>query len=108
MNHSIEILFFAGCPRWRTALDRANEAVSALGLSGAVEVRARQVEGEDEAVREGFLGSPTVRVDGRDVERGANQRDEFGLRCRLYYVDGRPDGAPPVEWIKNAIVDAGR
>ena len=108
MNHCIEILFFAGCPRWRIAVDRANEAVAALGLSGVVEVRERQVENEEEAVRIRFLGSPTVLVDGRDVELGVTQRDDFGLRCRLYHTDGRPDAAPSVEWIKNALLGADR
>jgi hypothetical protein len=108
MNHCIEILFFAGCPRWGIALDRANEAVAALGLSGWVEVRERQVETEDEAVRIRFLGSPTVLVDGRDVELGATQGDDFGLRCRLYQVNRRPDAAPSVEWIKTALLGADR
>jgi hypothetical protein len=108
VNHSIDILFFAECAHWRIALDRVSDALVALGLVGVVEVRLHQVENEDEASQLKFLGSPTIRIDGRDVEIGASERADFGLRCRFYEDDGKFDAAPPVEWIKNALVSADR
>jgi len=45
------------------------------------------VETPAQAVTTGFLGSPTVRVNGRDIEPA--RVDELGgaMRCRLYRTD---------------------
>jgi hypothetical protein len=56
-----------------------------------------------EAVRKRFLGSPTVHVDGLDVEPDAVTRDDYGLQCRVYWHDGRLEGAPPSRWIAAAL-----
>jgi hypothetical protein len=37
-----------------------------------------------QAEEERFLGSPSVRVEGVDIEPGAGERTDFGLKCRLY------------------------
>jgi hypothetical protein len=50
-----------------------------------------------------FLGSPTVRVDGRDVEPGADLREDFGLKCRLYRTEDGLTGTPAEEWLLAAI-----
>lgn len=63
----------------------------------------RRVPHEDAAQRERFLGSPTVRVDSRDVEPGAEERDDFGLKCRLYRVPSGLRGAPLDEWVLDAL-----
>jgi hypothetical protein len=98
----LEVLVFDGCPNVDLTVERARAAVAAAGVVGAV-VRVVRVEGEESALEQRFLGSPTVRVDGCDVEPGAHARDDFGLQCRLYAVEGRFDGAPPVEWIRAAL-----
>jgi hypothetical protein len=45
-----------------------------------------------------------VRVDGRDVEPGAADRDDFGLKCRLYRSDEGTSGIPPGRWIREALL----
>ena len=54
-------------------------------------------------MREHFLGSPTVRVDGRDVEPGAEQRQDFGMKCRLYATPDGLRGTPPDQWALDAL-----
>jgi hypothetical protein len=93
----VEVLVFDGCPNVDVALGRARAAVSSANVP--VDVRVVRVESEEEARRLRFLGSPTVRVDGVDIEPGAKDRDDFGLQCRVYSVGGRLEGAPPAEWI---------
>jgi hypothetical protein len=61
------------------------------------------VESEEDAKRLRFVGSPTVRVDGADVEPAAAAREDFALQCRVYQVDGRLEGAPPTSWIASAL-----
>jgi hypothetical protein len=67
------------------------------------DVVVRRVETPEEAESEHFLGSPTVRVDGDDVDPTANGREEFGLECRLYRTEEGLVGTPPEEWIRAAL-----
>jgi hypothetical protein len=69
-------------------------------------VAERERSGAEEAnaaVAERFLGSPTVRVDGVDVEAGAEKRCDFGLKCRLYSTTPGLQGTPPEEWVLRAL-----
>src|ERR1019366_5892542 len=93
----IEILFFEGCPNVNEAIDRARAASKGTGVPANVSIV--RVRSQDEALRLRFLGSPTVRVDGNDVDPTAPARDDFGLQCRIYTVEGRFEGSPPVDWI---------
>lgn len=92
------MLFFDGCPNVEVAIGRARQATESDG--GSAELHLVRGEGEADAVARAFLGSPTVRVDGRDVDGSADARTDFGLQCRVYSVDGHPEGAPPVAWVE--------
>jgi hypothetical protein len=64
------------------------------------------VNDADTARSIGFLGSPTIRIDGQDVELSARSAQTFGLTCRTYVAGGRRAGVPPIEWIRGAIREA--
>jgi hypothetical protein len=100
----IELLFFQGCPH-HEALE-----CSLRELLGDAEFSARValVEVSDQAAAERlrFLGSPTLRVDGHDVEPGADARSDFGLKCRLYRSAKALSGVPPQEWVRAALATA--
>lgn len=98
---TVEILFFEGCPNAELAETRAREAIARAGVSA--DLHLVRIEDEADAVRRRFLGSPSVRVDGVDVEGPARDRADFGLQCRVYSVDRRLEGAPPVAWIRTAL-----
>jgi hypothetical protein len=55
------------------------------------------------ATRRRFLGSPTVRVDGQDVEPGAEERSEFVLACRVYSTEQGLAGRPDARWIRDML-----
>jgi hypothetical protein len=55
------------------------------------------------ARQERFLGSPTVRVNGRDVEPNAEQRTDYGTKCRLYRTPAGLSGQPQEEWLRAAL-----
>jgi hypothetical protein len=97
----VELLYFDGCPNYEGLRQRVERLLAELGRAEQLElVRIASVE-EAEAQR--FLGSPTVRVDGRDVEPGAGERTDFGLQCRIYAgADGlRP--TPSDELVESAL-----
>jgi hypothetical protein len=62
----------------------------------------------DAAAEWRFLGSPTILVDGRDVEPGAEQRHEFGLCCRVYRTERGLAGHPDEAWVREALIGAAR
>ena len=100
----IEIFYFAGCPNHPPAVGRVLEALQQEGVSAEL----LQVEVKDAATAcvMGFLGSPTIRIDGRDVEPAARSAQPFGLTCRTYFDDGYRAGVPPIEWIRAAVREA--
>lgn len=96
----IEILSFAGCPHREATVERTLEVLSALGADAEViEVEVRDGAG---AARLCFPGSPTVRVDGVDIEPGAEVRGHDALSCRMYGASG----IPPRELLVQAIAGA--
>ncbi|MBS1860553.1 MAG: hypothetical protein JSS68_02465 [Actinobacteria bacterium] len=97
----IELLYFEGCPSHEEALSRLRDLIAKEGLDAEVELR--RIESAGEAARERFLGSPTIRVDGADVDPGAAGRECFGLECRLYRAEGGVSRIPPDAWIESAL-----
>ncbi len=96
----IRVLTFAGCPNCDATANLVREVVDELGLETAV--NHVQVHDESEAVQLGFYGSPSVQIDGRDIEpERRGHAPLFG--CRLYTDDGRRSGVPPKEMIVRAI-----
>jgi hypothetical protein len=83
----VELLYWDGCPSHPQALADLREAMAQLGLDGE-QVTVREVGTGARADRERFVGSPTIRIDGVDVEDPGDE--PFGLTCRVYR---RRDGA---------------
>lgn len=97
---TVEVLFFDGCPNHEPTLELARSAVAELGV--AAQVHEVAVEDPEDAEARRFLGSPSVRVNGRDIEPGAEDRTSFALSCRMY----GPSGVPPRRWMIAALEDA--
>jgi hypothetical protein len=95
----IEVLYFEGCPNHFPTLERINAVLRDERCDA--EVQEVLVPDEVTAQREQFLGSPTVRVNGIDIEPGASARKDFGLMCRRY-----AGGAPSHELIRTAVRSA--
>jgi hypothetical protein len=90
----IELLYFDGCP----GHERLVPSLRHLAAEHGAELKQRQIRTLDEAERVRFLGSPSVRIDGVDVEPGAEERTDFGLKCRLYRSSEVRSGLPPQPW----------
>lgn len=101
---TIELLYFDGCPNHEALAGRLDELLARHGIDA--DVRTRRIESRADAERERFLGSPTMRVDGRDVDPTAAGRSDYALGCRLYATEQGLRGVPPDAWILEAL--AGR
>jgi hypothetical protein len=100
----VEILYFSGCPNHLPAVDRVREVLQQEGTpADMVEV---EVKDAASAQQVGFLGSPTIRVDGHDIEPAARAAGAFGMVCRTYVEGGRRSGVPSTEWIRAAVREA--
>jgi hypothetical protein len=100
----VELLFFDGCPSHERLLPRVRELADEAGA----ELRLTRVETPEQAERERFLGSPTVRVDGRDIDPGATARTDYGLKCRIYRsAEVGQSPLPPEQWVRAALQRSG-
>jgi hypothetical protein len=98
----IEFLYFEDCPSHGPALERLRELLRREGLKA--DVRITRVETDEEARRLDFPGSPTIRVDGRDIDPEGAAASPVGLSCRVYRTpDGRFSPLPPEELIRKAL-----
>lgn len=97
----IEILYFDGCPNHKPAIELVHHVLREVGVSAKV----LEVNVPDAATAEAarFLGSPTIRVDGLDVEPGARTAREYALSCRTYFTNGRIEGLPSRELVLQAV-----
>lgn len=102
-RHVIEILYTERCRFLRIAVERVRQAVFIRSAELDVEVRLILVESFPDAVTRRFRGSPTVRVDGEDVDTRPGGIAPIGLFARGYVVGNRVERAPTVESICNAI-----
>ena len=100
----IEVLTFAGCPHAEPALELVRQVVAQTGVSAAV--RRVDVPDAEAAAAQRFLGSPTIRVNGRDIEPDAGERDDYALSCRVYRTDNGFRGEPDERWLRDALIAA--
>jgi hypothetical protein len=97
----IEVLTLPGCPKRDAAIALAERVRGQLG--SAAEVRVVDVPDQPAAEQVGFLGSPTIRVDGHDIEPGAESQEEYVHACRLYRVGHSLRGLPDEDWLRQAL-----
>ncbi len=104
MGLKIEILYTEGCPSHPNARSLLKEVLRDEGVEAEIE----EIEIKDQSMAERFefIGSPTIRINGRDVEREVEKRKDYGLKCRVYFTEAGLKGYPPREMIRQALREA--
>lgn len=98
----IEFLFWQDCPSHPQALQRLREVMAELGSEAPIE--CTEVLTDKDAGRLGFPGSPTIRVDGVDIDPDGAVQMGTALTCRIYHLeDGRISPLPSKEMIRRAL-----
>jgi len=100
-NDVVEILYTDACPFWKETLKTINEVMKELNI--AIPVRKTRIAREEEAKRYRFPGSPTVRINGIDIDPSAKGTTAGYIGCRIYLYEGRTYEYPPKEIIKTAL-----
>jgi hypothetical protein len=98
---TVELLYWEGCPSHPEARELLEEVLRQRGIDA--EIQMRHVGSREEAAELRFPGSPTIRIDGRDVDPdGAD--DPPALACRIYRrPDGRVSPIPSREQLEEAL-----
>jgi hypothetical protein len=100
----VELLYSPDCPNHVPAAQMVREVLAEFGL--CQEIIEIEVADHANAVAASLPGSPTIRIDGRDVEPGFAESGQSGLSCRIYLVNGLRQGVPAREWIRDAVETA--
>lgn len=98
----IEFLYFEGCPSHHQAYRLLTEIMKEAHIE--VPIERIVVDTPDKALELKFLGSPSIRIDGRDVEKGDQiDSDDIGFKCRMYRTEKETLGYPPRDMIRKAF-----
>ena len=107
---TIEVLYFDGCPHHEAFLPHLHDLLHTHGITP--EVTLIRIDNDDAAQTHHFLGSPTVRINGHDIDPNAadhphNEAQDmstspYGMQCRLYRTPAGTTGIPSDQWILEA------
>jgi hypothetical protein len=103
----VEILYFDGCPNHPPAIALVERICRELAIEPAL--RLVEVPDQEAAQRLRFLGSPTIRVGGVDVDPATEERHDYALSCQIFRTEAGVRGQPDERWVREALLrEAGR
>jgi hypothetical protein len=98
---TVELLWWDGCPSHPEALADLERVLREEGI--AAEVKRVEIADDEQARRERFPGSPTIRIDGEDIVP-PGEGEPYSLTCRVYRLrDGRISPIPDPEDVRAAL-----
>lgn len=96
----IELLYYPECPSHGRALELIHEALASEGVSAEVEVI--RIDTQEQAETHRFIGSPTIRINGRELQPQPHL--PYRLTCRTFqHEDGRLSPVPSLSMLREAI-----
>ena len=96
----VRFLYYEGCSSHEEALERLRQVLEQEGIQANIEVV--KVETEKQAKQLGFPGSPTILVNGHDIDPPS--KPQYALTCRAYKLeDGRISPLPSVSIIRRGV-----
>jgi hypothetical protein len=99
----IEFLFWEDCPSHPKAFELLQEVMAEVEVDSTIE--KIEVLTDEDAARLAFPGSPTIRVDGVDIDGEGAAQMETALTCRVYVLEnGRFSPLPSREMLRRALV----
>ncbi len=99
-------MVFDGCPNADATEKLVRETVSKLEIDASIEII--KVTYNEDAVAKRFLGSPSIRIDGKDLEVEEEAQTQYSMRCRVYRQGDSQTGIPPKDLLVSALSMASR
>ena len=98
---TVELFWWDGCPSHPEALAELRQILREEGVDA--DVTRIEVTDDEQARRERFPGSPTIRIDGVDI-LPPGESEPYSLTCRIYRLrDGRVSPVPDPEDVREAV-----
>jgi hypothetical protein len=98
---AVQLLLWRACPSWEEALALLRDEMEAAGLDPR-SLDVREIRTDADAEQEEFVGSPTIRIDGRDLQPPGDE--PVGLSCRVYRLrDGRVSPLPDRDDVRDTL-----
>lgn len=117
----IELLYILDCPWCVKTKDLIRKSLEELAIKA--DIKEILIDSDEKARKYNFAGSPTIRINGKDIQEGISKgrclpceelaeqtkgitefvKQECGCGCRLYSYKGKQYPYPPKEMIKEAI-----
>jgi hypothetical protein len=94
----VEFLYFNDCPGHKQALVNLKAALRESKIRA--DIVMINVTSEEQAEAVGFQGSPSIRVNGNDLD-GRDDGHSYG--CRIYQIDGNITPTPTKEFIQEKL-----
>ncbi len=98
---NIGVFFIEGCPGVSVVIDNIKEVIAEEAVDA--EISMFLIETSEDAGRLQFTGSPTVRINGRDIDSNMKAIKDYGLRSRHYFINGKKSYYPSKSMIRDAI-----
>jgi hypothetical protein len=99
----VEVLYVSECPSHLAAVKLVRDVLAAQGF--ATDIHEVLVRDKGMAIELKFPGSPTIRINGKDVAGESQTAKNFALSCRLY-SGSKQIGLPPAEMVHRAVLEA--
>ena len=99
----VEVLYISECPSHPAAVKLVKDVLAAEGVAAAVHEMLVQDRGMANELK--FLGSPTVRINSKDVAEETQTAGTLVFGCRLY-AGSKQVGLPAAEWVHRAVTEA--
>jgi hypothetical protein len=97
----VDFLYWEDCPSHEDGLDRLRAVLAEEGVDS--DLRLIEIRTDEDAHTHRFTGSPTIRIEGVDVDPTSAQ-GEFSLTCRVYrHENGRFSPLPSIQTLREAI-----
>ncbi|NOG44220.1 MAG: hypothetical protein HND50_03270 [Calditrichaeota bacterium] len=95
---NVELYYFEGCPSYIETEENLKMTLAELGLTE--KYKMIEVSNSEDAIAKKFLGSPTIKINGIDLE---HKDGNYVFGCRVYTIDGKMQGTPSIEFIKKNL-----
>jgi len=97
----VELLYTDLCPHYKEALHILQDILKEIGSGKPITMT--RIRTEKDANEHRFSGSPTVRINGKDVDPKFRDNGTYGLRCRVYFFEGNFHPFPPPGMVRETI-----
>ncbi len=95
----IELLYFNNCPSWKIMLHDLRKVLGKLEIN--TDISLIEVETHNQAIKHKFIGSPSIRINNKDIF--PTKHNNYGLGCRMYQIPNGLKGLPTEEMVRMQV-----